>query len=60
MMKKNVKRSHSGFEVDYDSYPGKKVAGPKDKSSKRKLSIYDDYEEDEEYIINKKIKIRHK
>lgn len=34
MMKKNVKRSHSDFESDYDYYPNKKVVGPKNKSSK--------------------------
>ena len=60
MKKKNLKKGHRGFEDDYD-LSGKKSAGTKSKGSKRKLSIYDDYEEDdEEFISYEKFKKRHK
>ncbi|MCF6331880.1 MAG: hypothetical protein L3J11_01235 [Draconibacterium sp.] len=60
MMKKEVKRDHSGFESDYDSLRVKKVVGSKDRSSKRKLSIYDEYGDEDEYLMNEKFKNRHK
>ena len=60
MKKKNLKRSH-GFEDDSDFYSGAKGAGAKNKGSKKRLSIYDDYEEDdEEFIAREKFKKRHK
>ena len=59
MKKTNFKSNRSDFGNDYDSAPGKK-ARAKDKSSKRKLSIYDEYEDvDDEYIIHEKFKNRH-
>lgn len=60
MKKQNLNSKQSSFENDYDSNHGKK-GGAKDKSSKRKLSIYDDYEEDDdEFVSREKFKNRHK
>ena len=60
MKKKNLKSKQSGFEGDNSSILNKKVTG-KDKSSKRKLSIYDDYEEDDdEFVMREKFRGRHK
>ncbi len=52
MMKKNVKRSHSDFESDYDYYPNKKVVGPKNKSSKEETFHLWRIEDEDEYIMN--------
>lgn len=61
MKRNNEKRNQSGFESDHESHQGKKRVGQKDKSSKRRLSIYDDYEEDDsDYVANEKFKNRHK
>ena len=61
MKKQNLNSKQSSFENDFSNNEGKKVAGAKDKSSKRKLSIYDDYEEnDDEFVIREKFKNRHK
>ncbi|MEZ5102946.1 MAG: hypothetical protein R2757_00495 [Draconibacterium sp.] len=60
MKKKNLKGKPSGFDSDYGVGMGKKVAG-KDKSSKKRLSIYDDYEEDDDELMQReKFKNRHK
>ncbi len=60
MKKQNLNSKQSSFDSDFGSNAGKKVAG-KNKSSKRKLSIYDDYEEDdEEFVSYEKFKNRHK
>lgn len=59
MKKTNFKSNHSEFDIDYDSAPGKKVSRAKGKSSKRKLSIYDEYEDvDDMYVIHEKFKNR--
>ena len=59
MKKKHFKGKSSDFDSDYANL-NKKVSG-KDKSSKKRLSIYDDYEEDEdEFIPKEKFKQRHK
>jgi len=61
MKKKNLKRNNKGFEDDSNFNVGKKGAGAKSKDSKRRLSIYDDYEEDDdEFISYEKFKKRHK
>ena len=60
MKKKHFKGKSSEYDSDSGSALGKKGSG-KDKSSKRRLSIYDDYEEDdEEFMIREKFKNRHK
>lgn len=60
MKRQNLNNKQSGFESDYGSNPGRKVPG-KDKSSKKRLSIYDDYEEDDdEFVSREKFKNRHK
>ena len=60
MKKQNLNSNQSSFDSDFGSNSGKKV-GAKDKSSKRRLSIYDDYEEDDEEIVSyEKFKSRHK
>lgn len=60
MKKKHFKGKSSDYDSDSGSGFSKKVSG-KDKSSKRRLSIYDDYEEDdEEFMTREKFKNRHK
>jgi len=60
MKKKHFKGKSSDYDSDFGSAFSKKASG-KDKSSKRRLSIYDDYEEDdEEFMIREKFKNRHK
>lgn len=60
MKKRNLNSKQSNFDRDSDSNSGKKGVA-KDKSSKRRLSIYDNYEEeDEEFINYEKFKNRHK
>ena len=46
MKKNSVKKNHSDFDDSFSL--GKKGAIAKDKSSKKRLSIYDEYEEKEE------------
>lgn len=60
MKRNNVKRNHSGFESDHDSNQGNKNGVHKDRSSKRRLSIYDEYEDEADYVVNEKFKNRHK
>lgn len=49
-MKKNiVKKNYSDSDDSFGS--GKKGAVSKDKSSKRKLSIYDEYEEEDDELL---------
>ena len=58
MKKKFSKNRSSDFDGDFDY--GKKGGG-KDKGSKKRLSIYDDYEEDDDiYSGHEKFKNRHK
>lgn len=58
MMKKNIKKNHSGFEDD-SFFSGKKGSIGKDKGSKKRLSIYDEYEEEEEdFVVREKFKKR--
>ncbi len=60
MKKKHFKGRSSDYDSDHGSNQNKKVSG-KDKSSKRRLSIYDDYEEDdEEFMTREKFKNKHK
>ena len=59
MKKKFSKGRSSDFDGDFD-YHGKKSGG-KDKGSKKRLSIYDDYEDDDDMYSNReKFKSRHK
>lgn len=59
MKKMNLKRGRRGFEDDYDFNSGNKSSGAKNKGSKKRLSIYEDYEEDdEEFIVREKFKKR--
>jgi hypothetical protein len=60
MKKKNQKRNHSGFEEDYDFKSSKKQRRLKNKSNKKKLSIYDDYDDEDDFIINEKFGNRRK
>jgi hypothetical protein len=46
MKKNNLRRNHSDFNDSYES--GKIGSGLKDKSSKKRLSIYDEYEEEDD------------
>jgi len=46
MKKNSVKKNHSDFDDSFGL--GKKGAVVKDKSSKKRLSIYDEYEEEED------------
>jgi hypothetical protein len=60
-MKKNtLKKNHSDFDDSFSL--GKKGAIAKDKSSKKRLSIYDEYaeEEDELFPHQEKFKSRRK
>lgn len=59
MKKQNLNSKQSSFDSDFGSNSGKKV-GAKDKSSKRRLSIYDYEEDDEEFVSYEKFKNRHK
>jgi len=52
MKKKISKSKSSNFDGDFDFGHGKKGSG-KDKSSKKRLSIYDDYEEDDEIFSSR-------
>jgi hypothetical protein len=49
MKKNSLKKNYPDSEDDYKQ--GKKSATGKDKSNKRRLSIYDEYEEDEDEIF---------
>ena len=51
-MKKKFSKSKPNFEGDYDFNRGKK-GSVKDKSSKKRLSIYDDYEEDDDIFSSR-------
>jgi len=46
MKKSSLKKHHSDFDDSFSSV--KKGAIAKDKSSKKRLSIYDEYEEEED------------
>jgi len=46
MKKNSVKKNYSDFDDSFGS--GKKGTVAKDKSSKKRLSIYDEYEEEED------------
>ncbi|MBT3386180.1 MAG: hypothetical protein HN778_11510 [Prolixibacteraceae bacterium] len=60
MKKSNFKSNQADFKNGYDSVSGKKTPRTKDKSSKRKLSIYDEYEDvDDKYINREKFMNRH-
>ncbi|MBN1984782.1 MAG: hypothetical protein JW761_00695 [Prolixibacteraceae bacterium] len=52
MKKKNLKRSNHRFEDETNFNSIKKAVGSKDKSSKKRLSIYEDFEEDEEDFLH--------
>lgn len=59
MKKNNLKRNHSDFNDNYEF--GKKGSGSRDKSSKKRLSIYDEYEEEDDLFLNQeKFKNRRK
>lgn len=60
MKKKNLKRNQKSFE-DESNFSSGKNSAPKNKGTKRRLSIYDDYEEDDdEFISYEKFKRRNK
>lgn len=59
MKKNSVKRNFPNPEDDFGM--GGKSTGSKDRSSKKRLSIYDDYEEDDDfYPHQEKFKNRRK
>jgi len=59
MKKNSIKRNHSDFDDNYGV--GKHGSVPKDKSSKKKLSIYDEYaDEDDDFAGEEKFKTRKK
>ena len=59
MKKNNVRRNFS--DSDDDRGIGKKGTASKDKASKKRLSIYDDYEEDDDiYPLQEKFRGRRK
>lgn len=49
MKNNSVKKNYSDFDDSFG--PGKKGTVAKDKSSKKRLSIYDEYEEEEDEIF---------
>lgn len=49
MKKNSVKKNYSDFDDNFVA--GKKSSVSKDKSSKKRLSIYDEYEEEEDEIF---------
>lgn len=61
MKKNNLKRNLSGYNNDYDSVFGKSTPTPRSKTSKKRISIYEDFEDDEEETeLYEKFKKRHK
>ena len=48
MKKSNLKKNHFDFDDNFE--PVKKGSGHKDKSSKKRLSIYDEYEEEDDFF----------
>jgi len=59
MKKNNLRRNHSDFDDNYEF--GKMGSGSRDKSSKKRLSIYDEYEEEDDLFLNQeKFKNRRK
>lgn len=57
----NQKRNHSGFDDAFASKASKQQRSLKnDKSSKKRLSIYDDYDDDDYFSQNEKFGKRHK
>ncbi len=49
MKKNSVKKNYSDFDDNYGA--GNRGSVSKDKSSKKRLSIYDEYEEEEDEIF---------
>jgi hypothetical protein len=49
MKKNSIRKNHSDFD---DSYEFGKKGTSKDKSSKKRLSIYDEYEEEDDLFQN--------
>ena len=61
MKNKNLKRNHRGFEDESNFGSGNKGSVAKSKASKKRLSIYDDYEDDDdEFVSYEKFKKKHK
>ena len=61
MKKKMLKNKASGFESDSELNGSRKIPSVKNKHSKRKLSIYDEYEDlDDSYEHLEKFNHRHK
>jgi hypothetical protein len=61
MKKMNQKKNHSGFDDGFASKASKQQRSLKnDKSSKKRLSIYDDYDDDDYFSNNEKFSKRHK
>jgi hypothetical protein len=59
MKKNSVKKNYSDFDDSFG--PGKKSTVAKDKSSKKRLSIYDEYEEEDDLFPHQeKFKSRRK
>lgn len=56
MKKNSIRKNHSDFDDNYEF--GKKGAS-KDKSSKKRLSIYDEYDEEDDLIQNQE-KFKHR
>jgi hypothetical protein len=49
MKKNSIRKNHSDFN---DSYESGKKGSSKDKGSKKRLSIYDEYEEEDDSFQN--------
>ena len=47
--KKTQKKKHSDFYDDSIPKTGPRNAGKKDKTTKKRLSIYDDFDDEEDY-----------
>ncbi len=60
-MKKNLKKNPSGFDDGNNFFSGKKVSALKNKGLKKRLSIYEEFEEeDEDFVVREKFKKRNK
>jgi hypothetical protein len=57
MKKNSIRKNHSDFDDSYES--GKNGAASRNKGSKKRLSIYDEYEEEDDLFQNQE-KFKHR
>jgi hypothetical protein len=57
MKKNSIRKNHSDFNDSYDF--GRNGVALRDKGSKKRLSIYDEYEEEDDLIQNQE-KFKHR